>query len=252
MNLLIPRNIFTELIIFNLPELFHQKIFFESGSLICNNLMGGNADIGLIPSLDLLSHEKLYVLADYAVSFDGPLSNSYVYFKPEQFSVNNLLLQGDVTSNEIILSKILFRERFNLKIEITLDSSPLEMGKKNYLIAGNDNLIDNRFLSGMSFSDQIAELLDYPYVNYVFVSRDKSKLIEFGGLLDKIEKRAEDNLNAFLNRVKVAGETRKFISDNFDSIYFEMTKNEKEGLHELLRLPYYFGITEDISEIKFI
>jgi hypothetical protein len=54
-----------------------------------------------------------------------------------------------------------------------------------------------------------------------------------------------------LGKLKLEAKLNDLIVDNISSVYFDFTKNEKEALDELLKLPYYHGITEDLVEVKF-
>ena len=47
-------------------------------------------------------------------------------------------------------------------------------------------------------------------------------------------------------------ELKSLLKENFNSVYFNLTDNEIAGLHELLKLPFYHGMTEEICELKFV
>jgi predicted solute-binding protein len=252
MKTLIPSNIFAAIFAFLLSDDKKAGVTAKPSSLICTELEKGNADIAIIPSLDLMKHRNLFVSKSFAISFDGMLSNSYLYFKPNQNDFKSLYLRGDVSTNEVVLSKILFAEKYSSEIDIRLDTGKINTEENNYLICGDDNFGKSYLNNGISFSDDIADLINYPYTNYLLASRDESALHNFTEGLKGIDKLVEDKIGSFIEIMKINKEAEDLILENINSIYYELTENEIFGLNELLRLPYFHGIIEDVIEIKFI
>ena len=60
-----------------------------------------------------------------------------------------------------------------------LDTSSNVDAKRNYIICGDENYSLKSYERGISFADEIAEMIDLPYVNYVFVSPDREALRNF-------------------------------------------------------------------------
>ena len=116
MKIVIPQNIYGAILSLNFPDSLKEKVEVKPSSMITSEIVNGNADIGLIPSFDLLNHSDLKISGNFGVSFDGLLSNAYLYFAPEQNRFEKINLRGDVSSNEIILTKIMFQERFNIDV----------------------------------------------------------------------------------------------------------------------------------------
>ena len=83
MKLIIPKNIYSALFALSLPDELKDSICVESSSLISREVKNGNADIALMPSLDLLKNNDLFVSKKIGISFDGLLSNSYLHLVPE-------------------------------------------------------------------------------------------------------------------------------------------------------------------------
>ena len=252
MNLEIPKNIFAAIFALSLPDSKKPNITVNSSSLISQNLEQDKIDLGLIPSFDLVKHKELFVSRNVAVSFDGILSNAYFYFIPGQEDFKEIFLNGDVSSNEIILSKILFKERYNKDVKITLDSQPFKPNQKNYCLIGNENFESENFRQGVSFADQTVALIDYPYVNFVLASKSQEKLQQFTDYTKEWDKKIEDSIGEILSEIDFSEEVNAFIRNNLNTVYYEMTKNEEEGLNELLRLPYFHGIIGDIIEVKYV
>lgn len=252
MNIVIPQNIYSAIFAMQIPDEFKSNVKVTASSLIANEIEKENSDIGLMPTFDLLNHNELFISKKVALSFDGTLSNTYLYFVPGTDKITELFLRGDVSSNEIILSKILFSERFDSNIKLTLDTSEIIDENKNYIIAGSDNFGSVDFNKGLSFSDQVAEMLDYPYVNYVWVSKNEEKLNEFNKFFNDMDKNVEDKIGLILNTMNLRKEVSDFIESNLNTVYFEMTDNEIAGLHELIKLPFYHGILKEMFELKLV
>ena len=250
MKFTIPQNIFARLLANSLSAFERFEIVEAQSAMIVNEVESGKSELGLIPSYDLLQHSELYVSKKIGISFDGPLSNSFLYFKPEQRSVDKLYLTGDVTTNEIILCKIIFLEKFGISLSPELTTVESDLINENYLVVGNNNFKNNLFEKGISFSEIVAEYIDYPYVNYVLVSKHEILLTEISKLEQKVDETVEDNLIKFLAESNLSENGKSFIRNNFDSVYYEITPNEITGLTELLRLAYYHGIVKEITEIN--
>jgi hypothetical protein len=115
----LPRNIFSQILLSEIED--NSGLEFESvpSSLIVKNILNEKDSVGLIPTLDLIMNKDLFVSSEIGISFDALLSNSYIHFKEEQETIDELFLRGDVTSNEVILSKILFKEFYDVEIKTT-------------------------------------------------------------------------------------------------------------------------------------
>ena len=251
MNIVIPQNIFSAIFALSLPDKLKDKILIKESSLIAKHLEENKNDIALLPSFDLLKHPELFISKKVAISFDGMLSNAYLYFVPEQTTFNKILLRGDLSSNDLILSKLLFPEQFGVEPEFAIDVNPIDFQSSNYLVVGMENESFPLTQNGMSFSDQVAEMIDFPYVNFVLASHDKDLVIEIENELENLDELISNKLTEIVAKLKLDGKLESFISENFHSIRYQLSENEIEGLKELLKLPYYHGMVEDLVDIKF-
>ncbi len=251
MKFYIPQNLYAAIFSLWLPEELKGSVAVLPSSLISERLKTEPESIALLPSMDIPKIEGVRISRKLAVSFDGQLSNSYLYFIMGQDNLDTLYLKGDISTNEIILTKILFLEKYGIDLNIVLDTSETTPGEKNYLISGNENFDYPEFSNGISFSDQVADLIDYPYVNYVLASTNGTAIKNFTDGLTEVDKKIEDNLEKILENLMIKPRFKDFIRNNFDSVYYDLTENEVTGLNDLLRLPFYQGIFEEITELKF-
>jgi hypothetical protein len=252
MKIVFPKNIFTSILLAAMPEQLKSGVTFKDAPIISQEIEKNNADLALMPSLDLIKHPDLFVSSKIALSFDGSLSNTYLYFMPNQNKFTDLYLNGDISSNEIILSKILFNEKYGSDVQIHLDTNKLEKIDKNYLLAGDINLINNRYTNAMSFADEISEMIFLPYVNYVAVSKSREALESFNKALKGMDAIIEDNISSYLVTSNLTVESRDDIEGNLNSVYFEMTNSEVDGLKELIQMPYFHGIWDDMVDLKLV
>lgn len=251
MNIIIPQNIYSALFALSLPDNLKENVLVKESSLIVKELEINKDSVGIIPSFDLLLHPEIFISDSFAISFDGILSNSYLYFVPEQKSFNKILLRGDISSNDLMLSKILFPEQYGVEPEFAFDTQPIDFESNNYLIIGIENDVYPITHNGISFADHIAELIDFPYVNFVLASYNEENLKQINSNIKLINEKIESKLPEYLNKLQLNSKLNDFVQKNIQSLYFDFTDNEKQALNELLKLPYYHAITKDLIDIKY-
>ena len=252
MKLILPKNIFSSFLKPLLPPEYQNELMYQESSLICKSLEYNTSAIALIPSLELVNHRNLFVSNKIALSFDGALSNSYFYFIEGEKKFQRIYLRGDISLNEILLAKILFAEKFSSQIEITLDTNKTAEKGRDYIIAGDENFHLWDYQSAISLADEISEMLDLPYVNFVFASPDKDALEKFNKQINPIDERIDSEIINIIKELNLSDKTKEFLTENFGSIYFDMTDNEETALNELIKLIFYHGIIDDIFDVKFI
>lgn len=249
MNILLPENIFTSIIALSLPEDLRHNLRFHPASAISAILEKEKGSVALIPALDIISHRDLYISAKYGISFEGSLCNSYIYFS-ENSSLNSLNLAGDVTSSEVILSRILFKELYNLEVEIGLTTST-DRAVSNLIIAGKQNFYNDKLFDGISFSEEMIELLSLPYVSFVLASADEKLVKELEPLLLQGIPSVYDNFENLEQYFSLTEKTLKYVKQNISSLILELNDQDIEAVNQLIMLPYFHGIVKEIVEPKF-
>jgi len=224
---------------------------FIPSSLIVKNLFNEQDSFGLIPTLDLITNKDLFISSEIGISFDALLSNAYIHFKEEQETIDELLLRGDVTSNEVILSKILFKEFYNVEIKTTLLNREVTNFKDNILIIGDENYEKELFLNGLSFAEEIIELINAPYVNFVLASNSEETLKDFNSKYkSSLTKGHADNFDDMFPDFPQT--SLDFLSVNIQHLVFDFEDQDREGINQLLQMPYYHGMIKDITDVKFV
>lgn len=250
-KILLPKNVFSKILLSEINLDDSTTIEFHPASLIAKKLLQEEDSIGLIPTLDLLTSKDLFVSSKIGLSFNALLSNSYIHFKEGQETLEQIFLKGDVTSNEIILSKIFFKEFYDIDVTPALVKDADANIDDNIIIVGDENYEKELFLTGLSFAEEIIELLDAPYVNFILAGSSESPLKDFS------EKYRDNLLNGhtedYANLLRGFTQTSlDFISVNIQHIVFDLEDQDLEGIKSLMQLPYFHGILKDMIDIKFV
>lgn len=250
-KIILPENIFSKIFLSELRDIQDYQIDWSPSSLIASRLSKNDDSIGLMPSLDLLVHKDFFVSSKVGISFNALLSNSYIHFKDGQDTIEEIFLSGDVSSNEIILSKILFKEFYDIDVETKLMKDIKSHQQDNQLIVGDENYEKELFLNGLSFAEEMIELISAPYVNFVLAGTSEKLLKQF---VDKnISAFKEGHAEEFTDLLKNLPQTSlDFISVNMQHVVFDFEEQDLEGIKSLLQMPYYHGIVKDMFEIKFV
>lgn len=249
MNILLPENIFTSVIALTLPEHLRQNLKFHPASSLSSALEKDKTAAALIPAMDIVNHNELFISRKYGISFEGSLCNTYIYFAGDR-SLNSLNAAGDVSSAEVILSRLLFKELYNADIEVALSSS-LNRETSNLVVSGKQNFYDERLFDGISFSEEMIELISLPYVNFVLASANEEMVKELEPvLLEKVPEVYEnfDKLEQFFS---FSERTLNYIKQNISSFVLEFDEQDVEAFTQLIMLPYFHGIIKEIIEPKF-
>ncbi|HEX9253106.1 MAG TPA: hypothetical protein VF870_12745 [Ignavibacteriaceae bacterium] len=250
-KLILPKNIFTKIFLSELNPDDSIAVEFQPAAVIAKKLTQEENSIGIIPTLDLLTYKDLFISSKMGVSFNALLSNSYIHFKEGQETLEQVFLKGDVTTNEIILGKILFKEFYDVDVTPTLIKDENAHSNDNTLIVGDENYEKELFLNGLSFAEEIIELLDAPYVNFILAGSSEKSLKDF------TDKYRDNLLNGhtedYADLLKGITQTSlDFISVNMQHIVFDLEDQDLEGIKSLLQLPYFHGIVKDMIDIKFV
>jgi hypothetical protein len=156
-----------------------------------------------------------------------------------------------VSSCEVILSKILFKELYNTEIEIILKTDSEFEVDKNYIITGDMNLREDLFIRGFSFAEEVVELINLPYVNYVFASKDPELIKKFNYLatapINKFLENSEDAIKEIISL-----NIQEYFAANLSSLIFKYNEQDIEGIEQVLRLPYFHGIINDIIVLNLV
>lgn len=251
MKLFLPDNIFAKIFLAAVNPGSDVITEFAPSALLSKKTSEEPGSVALIPTLDLMKFKDLFVSPDIGISFDGQISNSFIYFKHGDENLDEVVLSGDASTNEVILSKIIFKELYNLEGSISLNRVSGISYDKNFLVSGSDNYSDVLFMNGINFSEEISELINAPYVNYVLVSTSDETLKEF---VNTYKKDIADSTSVDLDSISTgySQQALEYIKPNIQHLIISFDEQDVEGIKLLLELPYYHGIIKEIIDIKFV
>lgn len=247
----LPQNIFSHILLSEIEDKFDFEYEFFPSSLIVKNISANKESLGLIPTMDLISNKDLFVSSKIGISFDALLSNAYIHFKEEQETIDELFLKGDVSSNEVVLSKILFKEFYDVEIKTTLLSRETTDFNNNILITGDENYAKELFLNGLSFSEEIIELINAPYVNFVLAGYSDEVIKNFVDIHSENFKKAHlEDFSTLLPNFPQS--SLEFLSVNIQHLVFNFDEQDIEGIKQLLQMPYYHGMLKEMIDVNFV
>jgi len=250
-KLYLPQNIFSRIFISEIEDKSGVEFEFFPSSLIAKRISNEKDSVGLIPTMDLISNKELFISSEIGISFNALLSNSYIHFKEEQETIDELFLRGDVASNEVILSKILFREFYDVEVKTTLLNREVTDFNDNILIIGDENYEKELFLNGLSFAEEIIELINAPYVNFVLAASSEELVKEVNlKFKSSLTKGHEDNFDGLFPGFPQT--SLDFLSVNIQHLVFDLEDQDLEGIKQLLQMPYYHGMIKEIIDVKFV
>lgn len=252
MKLIFPKNIFSQFIIDNLPDQLKKETAFYPSSLIVHEVKKNESNIGLIPILDLIKNNDLFVSKSFGLAFEGSLCNSYIYYKSKQHEVSEITLLGDLSSVEVILCKVLFKEIYDSPVEIKISTEKHDLIRGNYVIVGDKNFKDEKYLSGISFAEEMVEILSLPFVNYVFASGDRNNIEKLNDMLIGVSNSIYDSVEADKFTQSYSLKTKNYIYENISSLIFDFGDQDLEGINQIMRLPYFHGFIDEIVDLKFV
>ena len=251
MRLILPDNIFSRIFLSEINYSEKIQAEFSPSALISKRIASEENSLGFIPTLDLLTSKDILVSSEIGISFNALLSNSYIYFKENQKTISDIYLYGDVTSNEVILSKILLKEFYDVNVKTTLLSTRPSDFKKNILISGDENFEKELFSVGLSFGEEIIELISAPYVNFVLAGTDETKLKDFAAnYKNKLIKGHAESFGALLPHLP--GSSVDFLRLNIQHLIFDFEQQDIEGIRLLLQMPYFHGMIKEMIDVKFV
>jgi len=250
MKLLFPQNIFSSLLVETLPKEIVEGISYTQSSVLYSELETGRYDAVLIPSLEIIKDKELLVSRKMCIAFHSFLCNSYIYFSPEQKELTSLSVMGDISAHDVILGKYLFSEMYSKNVEFNLVTEKnKDVDLQNLMVVGDNNFENMKMLTAMSMSEEVSEMISFPYVNYILVSKSKAVIDELNKLPD-LNHIFDEDVERIINCQNISKEAKEYILEQAGALSFVMGENEEHGLVELLRLPYFYGMIDDIVELK--
>lgn len=252
MEILLPDNIFARILssVFTEKELIKLHLF-PSG-LLSKKIGEIKNSVGLIPTMDLLNHKDFFVSQSVGISFDESICNSYLYFNNEEQDLKEITLAGDVSTNEAVLTKILFSENYGIDVHLSFEKPNAASLNKNRILVGDRNFSSGNFESGISFAEEIIELISAPYINFIFVSESEEALKKFHSKYQNIISSLNPTEVFENSNETITTSSKNYFIENLQHVVFSFDEQDLEGIKQLLLLPYFHGIIKDMIDVKFV
>ena len=252
MKIFFPQNIFAELIKNSFNEGMASQINFLPSSLITSEILKSPDSVGLIPTMDLITHKDFFVSKSFGISFEESLCNSYLYFHTHGKDIKDLSLVGDVSSNEVIGGKLILKELYGVDVQINLLTGKQNVSEKNMLSVGDINFENDKFLTGISFAEEIIEVLSLPYVNFVLASTELTALESFHNSINDIQSKIYKLAESDTFGKHLSAKAKEKIKESISSFICNLDGQDFDGIDQLLRLAFYHEIIPEIIEVKFV
>ncbi len=241
-------NIYTRLLFSAITNAEIKVTFMQNNSLqkaFSDNLY----DLYLLPSLEITQTNNLFVSKKIGIAFDGFLSPDYIFYSQSE-NLKKMNLIGDYSMNEIILSKVVFREVFAQEIEIIIEKNTNT--NDNLIVCGNSNFTQNKFEKGDSLSELISNYLDAPYLKYIFVSKSKEPIVKINQFAEIIGEKEFADITKNEYFIEFSENVLEILKSEWDSIYFSLTDLEIDAFEEFRKIPFYYGLADEMKELAFI
>lgn len=252
MQIFLPENVFSKILRTSIKDIESPNLNFLPAALLSQVISENQDAVALIPTLDLINHTDFYVSRKVGITFDESISNSYIYFKRGEDAIREIILAGDVSSNEGILTKILFAEIYGVDVDLIFEKINGSSSSKSRILVGDRNFFEGNLSSAISFTEEIIELISAPYVNFVFASKSAAKLKELHSKY--FELIASINPSEKFEEIKenYSIDIQNYLIENLQHMMFNFDEQDIEGIKLLLQLPYFHGIIKDIVDVKFV
>ena len=110
------------------------------------------------------------------------------------------------------------------------------------MISGDENFKDASYKKGISFSEEMHDVVSAPYVNFILASNNKKIIEDYSEVLLKAIELFNCNTESQFNfDIK----SEEFIKENMVSVVYKLSEQDIVGVKELVGLPYYYGFTKE-------
>jgi len=246
----LPNNVFGRLIAEVVKTKGYATELLPSQSLM-QAVLTDSVDAGFVPSLELIKHnEEVFTSGTLGITFEEGCSNLFLYFN-NSTSLDEITLVGDVSVNEAILVKTLIKEKYDVDTTLALAPS-YSASQMNSVVVGDFNFSLGIIDFGIDLVEQIVDEIELPYLAYVFVSKDEELLKEINRRLVSTTEEVRDRAESYIASLTLRQEVKDYLLTAFDSLVIDLDEGDNEGLKALLRIPYFHGMVEEITEVKHI
>ncbi len=145
---------------------------------------------------------------------------------------------------------MMMNELYTIEPRFLIKTPAEALNDKNIILAGDIAFTSGKYKEALSFGEEVVEMSDLPYLNYVLAARDSGKGRQAEKILSGLFERFYDTLEGD-ELFGIDTESRSFVRENMPNTILDIDEADIEGLNNLLRMLFYEGLADDIRELKF-
>jgi predicted solute-binding protein len=225
----------------------------------CANLLRSNqVEVALIPSIEYAKnvYEMDYrIFPEFCLTCTKDVNDSVLIFTPEEKNFSSIAFRPGIIS-EIVLAKIIFLENYNIEPSYIPSVESIEVLFKkadSILLIGNEAIENiSKYNSYLNLYQDWYEITDLPFVSCLWVSKENmiesEEVANFQLLLN-------ENIRSLLlldsaQSKNNQDEQSKIMT--YKGYGYKLGDVEKESLSEFFKFAFYYGMIEDVPDLKFI
>lgn len=199
-----------------------------------------------------------YIVPGVAVASAGADATITLHVREGLHNVSTIAVDPS-SSSEIVLTKIILAECFDLSPKIVPFSGSLEeaLAKADAaLLVGDPSLrAQEDHESALDLVEEWNEMTGLPYVHGFWCGREHALTMEEIRLLQQARTAGLGDLDGLSSRAPIAHTLDRYspaaIHDYLDGLTFAFTEDEQEGVREFNRYAFYHAVLPDIPELQF-
>ena len=233
------------------------QIVFDLPSRLADQLVAGDLDVAMIPSIEYARRPNLSIVSDACVSCDGEVRSVRLFGRVPVDKIRTLAVdEGSRTS--VALALILLRERYNLNPitqRLPIDASIRDVDADAILLIGDRSIVnpDGEFVFQWDLGEEWSSWTGLPFV---FAMWSAGVHVSPEGL-NKAFSAARDEGEKQLATIAEAGaaslgiEYDDCLSYLRDNLAFRFGARQREGLETFYRLAARQGLALTTTELIF-
>jgi hypothetical protein len=82
--------------------------------------------------------------------------------------------------------------------------------------------------------------------------KSEESIKEFNNRIENLSRKVYDKVESKDFASEFSDVSREYIKSNISSLILDFDKQDVEGINQLLRLPFFYGLIDNMVEIKFV
>lgn len=216
-----------------------------------------NLDAALLSPVDFARDSSAYrVVSGVAASSQSANSSITLHFREGLHDITTLAADPALTS-EIVLSKIILAEEFDLSPKIVPFQGPLDvmLGKADAALLSGDSSLREAAIHRdvVDLVEAWTEMTDLPFVHCFWCAREEDLSENEVHTLQE----ARDKGTGMIDDIVADATTHSLIPASaatlkayLETFSYDFSQDAEEGLKEFLRYAYYHGVLPDVPDVR--